>query len=173
MTFSSRILLPSDAEQMRDVRLESLDYYGAMFECFKRKEADRPIDYWKDQCTEKPDHCWFGAFADQKLIGLQGIRIWGESTPEKPTALWWGNYVKPEYRGQGAMKPLYMARLNWAKDHDCDHAVGYVLGGKERPLSILLSLGAKHMFTREMSHGGGPAVPWHWYKIPLSAIGHT
>ena len=65
------------------------------------------------------------------------------------------------------MKPLYEARLDWAVKHGCDHVMVYVLDGKERPLEILLKINAKHMFSRAMSHGGGPTALWHWYKVPL------
>lgn len=166
--FSWRVLTPSDAEAMRDVRLESLRYYGEMFKAFHAQESRKPLDYWREQCTELTSRCWFGAFNGKgRLIGLQGTRIWEKSPPGETLALWWGNYVVDEYRDRGAMKPLYQARLDWALARGCTAAVGYVLPGKERPLQILRELGATFMGREELSHGEGPAVPWDWYRIPL------
>lgn len=166
--FEAKALTVDDAESMRAVRLESLIYYGDMFTSFYNQERQKPMSYWRDQCTEQPDRCWFGLFDGTHLVGLQATRLWEES-PDVPVAFWWGNYGKPEIRNLGGMRLLYEKRLAWAAKRRCPHIMVYVLEGQERPTEILLSLGAEYIYTKNMSHGGGPEVPWIWMKIPLVA----
>jgi GNAT superfamily N-acetyltransferase len=166
--FYARELTVIDAEDLREIRLESLRHYGEIFRNFYEEEAQKPIEYWIKQCTETQSHCFFGLFHDGELVGVMASRQW-EERPGEPIAFWWGNYTRPDFRHLGAAKVLYQKRIEWTKARGFERAFVYVLDGADRPESILQKLGGQKMYSQEMRFAGGPPALWHWYDVPLKS----
>lgn len=164
--FSARALTPVDADDLRDIRLESLRHYGAIFDNFHAQESLKPASYWEQQTTPTPHHCFFGLFFNDELVGVMAARRW-EKDPTGKTALWWGNYTKPDFRGLRATKALYQKRIDWSRRQGMVRAMAYVLDGTERPASILRKIGSKIIRSEEMRFADGPPALWHWHEVPL------
>lgn len=164
--FETRALTIFDAEDLREVRLESLRHYGKIFENFHAREAQKPIEYWEKQCTETAEHCFFGTFFNDELVGVSAARKW-EELPKDHVALWWGNYMKREYQDIGASRQRYIQRIEWCKRRGFSKAVLYVLDGATRPESIIQKLEGQKIDSRKMSFADGPEALWHWYELNL------
>lgn len=162
--YEVRELTPFDAEELREIRLESLRHYGAIFDNFHKKESEKPLSYWIEQSTQTPDHCFFGLFDEDELIGVMAARKW-EERPDDRIAFWWGNYTKPAYRGIGAARSLYQLRAAWTARQGFKTAVFYILDGAARPTEIMLKHGAVKTHSEPMRFFDGPEALWNWYEI--------
>lgn len=161
-----RELTVFDSEELRAIRLESLKSYGQIFDNFYAHELSRPISYWEEQSTQTSDHCFFGLFAYDELIGIMASRRW-ENDVSGRTAFWWSNYTKPAFRGLGLTRDLYQKRINWSQKNGMNHATAYVLDSAKRPQKILENLGGRITYEEDMSFFGGPCAKWKWYRVPL------
>jgi RimJ/RimL family protein N-acetyltransferase len=165
--FRARALTAIDAEDLREIRLESLRYYGRIFDNYHATEAAKPIDYWVEQASETPSRCFFGLFNNNNdMIAVMAARKW-EKCPDGRTALWYGNYIVPQYRGLGFSADLYQCRLDWCQTHRYDKAIAFVQDDIGRSAEILKKLGATKTHSEKISFHGGPAALWHWYEIDL------
>jgi hypothetical protein len=75
MTYSVRPLTSEHAEAARELRLASLLEYGELLANYYALEKAKPVEYWREVCTERPHCCWFGIFEDGRLIGIQSARL--------------------------------------------------------------------------------------------------
>lgn len=162
--FTVRPLTAFDAEDLRDIRLESLRHYGAIFDKFHAQESAKPSQYWNELCKDTRNGCFFGLFYGDELAGVMGAK----TTQDDPNAaLWYGNYTRPAYRGMGAVGPLYQLRADWTRDSGYKAALLYILDGATRPQAIIERMGAKRIHSEQMRFAGGPPALWHWYAIKI------
>ena len=102
MKIDCRMLKPTDAQDYRRIRLESLqcfpECYGACYE----QEKDKTELFFEQKIQEQSeDALMLGAFAGSKLIGLCGL-IAKDSTEYILVQM----YVKPAYAGNGVGQQL-------------------------------------------------------------------
>lgn len=164
--FTVRQLEAWDWPAFKAIRLQALttdnDFIGIPYD----QEAAMTDDQWEKRVTPTADMRYFGLFNHGDLIGMMRCALWDEDTSGR-TALWGGAYIKPEYRGQGLAKPLYMARAKWSATR-YDNAVMYIKEDNARSAGIHLANGAEFAFSRVMERPDRPPALWHWYRVQLA-----
>ena len=165
----TRVLLPSDAQNLREVRLEALQKEGRLFASSYAIENKFPFENWERKCTEDDKHCAMGLFDGAGLIGISLVIPYDNDTSGK-TGLLGQSYIKHEYRGKGLGNLLYSARMKWILEKSSfEGAVVYVRDGNGVSIALNRKAGAQYLETREMMCGDGQLALWHWYKFPLAS----
>jgi hypothetical protein len=165
----TRALLPSDAQYLREVRLEALQKEGRLFASSYAIESKFPFENWERKCTEDGKHCAMGLFAGASLIGISLVVPYDNDTSGK-TGLLGQSYIKHEYRGKGLGSLLYSARMKWVLEKSSfESAVVYVRDDNGVSIALNRKTGAQYLETREMMCGDGQLALWHWYKFPLAS----
>ena len=114
IVIEKRILLISEWQEWKALRLEMLQNYPIMFGASYEQELLRSDDYWKDSLNIDKNNVIFGAFVDGVLVGSVGFYVEHEEK-KKHKGVLWGVYVKPEYRGKGVANDLMQAMIAHAK----------------------------------------------------------
>ena len=109
-----RRLLPSDAAAFQDLRLRGLLESPAAFGSSYEEEVDRPIPAIADSMAEGSGRNVFGAFIDNKLIGVIGVGR-EPGVKEKHRGFIRSMYVEPEARRQGVGKALMGEAVGFAR----------------------------------------------------------
>lgn len=95
-----RRLLPKECDAFWEIRLQSLrdspEAYGSAYE----EEACLSPEERKAHCDWSDDSFVIGAFEDERLVGIVGLRR-ETRVKSRHKALVIGMYVLPEYRAQG------------------------------------------------------------------------
>lgn len=109
-----RRLKPEDAAAFQAFRLSALQEAPTAFGSSFEEEVSFPPSIIEGRLALKPDQGPFGAFEDQKLIGLIAL---GRESKKKLShkALVWGMYVKPSHRGKGIGNALLHEALSLAR----------------------------------------------------------
>jgi GNAT superfamily N-acetyltransferase len=163
----TRVLLPTDAQTLREIRLEALQKDGRLFASSYEIESKLPFENWKWKCTADGKHCTMGLFDGTHLIGITLVLPYDNGTSGK-TALLGQLYIKRIYRGKGLGNLLYSARRKWLLEKSSfENAVLYIRDGNEASTALNRKAGAQYLETREMMCGDGQLAQWHWYKFPL------
>ncbi|AOK08479.1 GNAT family N-acetyltransferase [Burkholderia sp. AU28942] len=100
-----RLLDAADAAQFRSVRLHAIDTSPTSFLPTRDEEAGIPVEEFATRITPSGVQAVFGAFDDDTLIGITGVR---RDTRAKVAhkALIWGVFVASAYRGRGVAQSL-------------------------------------------------------------------
>jgi ribosomal protein S18 acetylase RimI-like enzyme len=107
-----RRLMPDDAGQYREIRLEALQLSSEAFGSTFEHEGSQSLGYFQEALT-KADV--FGAFLETDLVGVAGFRAQA-GAKQAHKGLLWGMYVRPSARGTGAGKSLVKAVLDHARE---------------------------------------------------------
>jgi RimJ/RimL family protein N-acetyltransferase len=165
---TTRALNVEDATAFRTLRLETLQFYGEIFANYRQEMEKKPLEFWREFCTETGDRCLFGLFILGKLTGVMGAQKWDEDNTGK-TTLWSYSYLRPEYRGRGLAASLYQSREKWTKENSrFERAVFYIREESLRSRQIHEKHGAHYLYTKQMQWYDGPWAPWRWYEKQLS-----
>lgn len=165
----ARVLLPRDAQKLREVRLEALQKVGHLFASSYAIESKLPFENWERKCTEDDKHCAMGLFDGAGLIGISLVLPYDNDTSGS-TGLLGQSYIVHEYRGKGLGNLLYSARMKWLLEKSSfESAVVYVRDGNGVSIALNRKAGAQYLETREMMCGDGQLALWHWYKFPLAS----
>jgi RimJ/RimL family protein N-acetyltransferase len=168
----TRVLLSTDAQKLREIRLEALQEDGRLFASSYETESKFPFENWKWKCTADDKHCTMGLFDGTDLIGITLVLPYDNNTSGK-TALLGQLYIKRIYRGKGFGNLLYSARRKWLWEKSSfENAVLYIRDGNEASTALNRKAGAQYLETREMMCGDGQLAQWHWYKIPLGSASY-
>lgn len=108
-----RSLTPEDASVFQALRLRGLQECPTAFASSFEEEFATPIVEIERRLVPKPDAAIFGAFEDQALLALVGIRREG-MVKLAHKAFVWGMYVAPEARGRGVGAELLKYALAYA-----------------------------------------------------------
>lgn len=111
--FSIRAMNQADWAAFRELRLQALRTEPGKFFASYSDEVDKTPDDWQ-QTLAASAHRVFGLYDGARLIGITAAFTWRED-PTGETAILAMSFVLPEYRGQGASKLLYQARLDWIR----------------------------------------------------------
>jgi hypothetical protein len=168
----TRVLLPTDAQSLREIRLEALQKDGHLFASSYAIESKLPFENWEWKCTEDDKHCTMGLFDGTDLIGITLVLPYDNDSSGKTTLL--GQlYIKSIYRGKGFGNLLYSARGKWLLEKSSfENAVLYIRDGNEASTALNRKAGAQYLETREMMCGDGQLAQWHWYNIPLGSASY-
>ena len=110
-----RPLTGNDVPAYRALRQRILDLGdGSCFSnSYIREKNLQTDDAWREWCTETPDHCIFGTFDNDELIGVMMVTRYdgfGDRTVE-----WEAVWLDPRYRRLGIAKCAYEMAQQWTE----------------------------------------------------------
>lgn len=119
-----RRLRPPDAPAYRALMLEALETDSDAFTATRAEHGAQPLAWWVARVSEAPEapEQVFGAFVEDELIGLAGIRFGGRIRTRHKATLF-GMYVRPTRRGTGIGKRLVETVLEAARAHPATQLV--------------------------------------------------
>ena len=109
-----RTLDPSDASAFHELRLAALQESPSAFASSFEEECDTPHAAIAERLAPRPDRCIIGAFEDDRLIGMVGLRR-EEKKKIAHRAILWGVYVAPGARKRGVGRMLMARALEQAE----------------------------------------------------------
>lgn len=110
-----RPLTAADSPAYRDLRQKILNTKDALyFSNSYTREQQLTENQWLEWCTETPEHCILGTFANTELIGILMITRQGGS--DSPIVEWEAAWLEPRYRGIGIGKLAYEKARQWSRD---------------------------------------------------------
>ena len=113
-----RRLKPTEAPDFRRVRLECLQKSPENFGTLYEDEVVKPKLYFEELIEQDtPDVFFFGAFADDNLIGIAGF-VRGNRTKTRHRGEIVSMYVNPDFRGQKTGENLLRALVKAAFELD-------------------------------------------------------
>ena len=108
-----RTLLPAEAAAFWSLRLRALREHPEAFASSAEEEENVPLDVVRARLdSQSPStNLVLGAFVDDKLVGMTGLR---RDTFRKAAhkARLWGMYVSPEFQARGIGKRLLEAAID-------------------------------------------------------------
>ena len=114
MHFAVRVLTEKDAQAMRTLRLHGLKNDAFAFAASFAVEAQQPLSFFEQRCTEPDSTAFFGAFVEDNLVGITSIVR--ESSPKTQHYAWvHAVYTHPDYRAFGVSTSLLDAVIYHAK----------------------------------------------------------
>lgn len=105
-----RELVPEDAEEFRDLRLEALRLHPDAFGSLHEVEAAEPV---ADFAARIARGGLFGGFVDGRLAGMAGFFVDGAAQSRHKGTLW-GMYVRESARGHGLSEAIVNAVVEHA-----------------------------------------------------------
>lgn len=108
-----RPLTPADAAPFNALRLEGLRSDPTAFASSFEEEVDRPLEVVAARLDAGDDGVVLGAFDDEQLVGVVGLRRVARAK-EQHKAYLWGMYVTRTARGLGVGRQLVRAALDHA-----------------------------------------------------------
>jgi ribosomal protein S18 acetylase RimI-like enzyme len=116
MTIEIRPLTAADSKLYRALRLAALADAPEAFGASHADEAARPLAAFTERITPPCPSLVFGAFTEERLIGMAGFLI-GATEKTRHRGTLWGVYVAPEGRGRGLATTLVEAVIGQAARH--------------------------------------------------------
>ncbi len=134
---SIRLLDGGDAECFQALRLHGLRSAPEAFGSSYEDEAGQSINDVRLRLVDRPNAV-FGAFADERLVGVAGFAV-NSKLKQRHKGLLWGVYVDPEWRGHALGKRLTQAVIDYARLHvDTLHATVMAANISARTLYLRL-----------------------------------
>jgi ribosomal protein S18 acetylase RimI-like enzyme len=109
-----RALTSDDASSFQSLRLFALQESPASFASTYDDEKDRSRDDITERLTGTDNQTVFGAFEEERLVGIAGVRR-DPFRQHRHKAHLWGMYVAPDQRGAGVSKLLMAHAIRFAK----------------------------------------------------------
>ncbi|KVC84978.1 GNAT family N-acetyltransferase [Burkholderia ubonensis] len=100
-----RLLDAADAALFQSLRLRAVETSPTSFLPTRDEEAGVSIAEFAARITPTPSQAVFGAFEDDTLVGITGVRR-DARTKVAHKATIWGVFVDPAYRGRGIAQSL-------------------------------------------------------------------
>lgn len=109
-----RRLVPADALAFQALRLAGLQAHPEAFGSTYAEEKDWPVERVRDWLTVRPDAGVFGAFENERLVGVLGLGR--QARPNfAHVGFLWGMYVESQAVGRGVGRALVDAALALAR----------------------------------------------------------
>ena len=108
-----RLLQPEDAAEFQALRLRGLAEAPSAFASSYEEEVSTPVAEIASRLQPKDSGAIFGAFAENRLVGLAGVSR-ESMTKLSHKAYLWGMYVSPEHRGTGVGSLILEQALPYA-----------------------------------------------------------
>jgi ribosomal protein S18 acetylase RimI-like enzyme len=110
-----RALTREDAPSFQSLRLSALKLSPSLFASSYEDEKHRSPDDVIDRVMQTENQAVIGAFTEDQLIGIVGVRR--DLFPQhRHKAHVWGMYVAPGYRGAGVSRMLMSEAIGFAKN---------------------------------------------------------
>lgn len=118
MTYTIRLVSPTDAATLRALRIEALTNYPAAFAADPAKTAAESVEQWAERIrgyVHGDEATVYVAETPDGLAGMCGVgrEHWPKT---RHSAFIWGVYLRAELRGSGAAAELLTACENWARE---------------------------------------------------------
>lgn len=110
VNFVIRRLVPADAEEVREARLEGLKLHPTAFSRDYEQDLRLPIEEWRKRLGSR---AWFGGFVGQELLGIAAFGP-GDSSKTKHVGFLGGMYVREKARGTGMAEAIIRTLLDHA-----------------------------------------------------------
>src|SRR5215831_5368447 len=111
------------------------------------REKQLKTEYaWREWCTETSDHCIFGMFDKNELIGVMMVTRYdgfGDRTVE-----WEAVWLEPRYRRLGIAKQAYERAQEWTERNGYRRVVGFIRTDNTRAREIFERLGGRYICTK-------------------------
>ena len=108
-----RELVVSDWEQLKALRLESLEKHPNLF-AEKLDVAKQRTDKGWQEMIENPKSLILGAFVGDRMVGISAI-FTDRRDPTEKTGILALSYIQEEFRGKELSKDFFTQRLAWAR----------------------------------------------------------
>jgi RimJ/RimL family protein N-acetyltransferase len=143
-----RLLTANDRQAYRALRQRILDRGdGRHFSDSYIREKNLKTDHaWREWCTETPDHCIFGTFDGDELIGILMVTRYdgfGDRTVE-----WEAVWLDPRYRQLGIARRAYEEAQRWTEAHGYNRVVSFIRADNLRMRHIREKQGARLIATK-------------------------
>jgi len=150
--FDLRPLTANDAPAYFERRNHILEIGEGHFfsDSYEREDKLITEQQRRDWCAEKHDHCIFGAFTGQNLVGFVMITQFG--SPNDKTVEWEAAWVDPRYRGSGLTKALYEEVEQWTVSEGYRFVKSFIREDNKRWLDIRRRTGFVEVGTKYVSH---------------------
>jgi len=112
-----RPLTPPDGPLYRELRLAALQDSPSAFASSYEEEEPRPPEHFSERLAGKDQSRVFGAFLGERLVGMVGL-YWQPRPKLRHKAHVWGVFVRPEARGRGCGRALFVALIDYARSLD-------------------------------------------------------
>ncbi|HUY68002.1 MAG TPA: GNAT family N-acetyltransferase [Alphaproteobacteria bacterium] len=165
-----RPLTADDTATYRMLREEILAMGdGRYFSDSYEREARLSESQWYLWCTETPQHCIFGIFDRDYLIGVMMVTQYGEPADRKVE--WEAIWLDPHYRRQGIARTAYRQIQQWTLDRGYDRVILYIRADNKRSQDIHRKQGARYGYTK---HGevwaDGSIADAHVFTMDIHAL---
>jgi RimJ/RimL family protein N-acetyltransferase len=110
VNFVIRKLVPADAEEVREARLEGLKLHPDAFSRDYEQDLALAIDDWRRRLDMR---AWFGGFEGDALLGIAAFGP-GDSSKTKHSGHLGGMYVREKARGTGMAEAIIRTLLDHA-----------------------------------------------------------
>ena len=110
-----RILTPDDASAFQALRLRGLQECPSAFASSYEEERGTPVAVIAERLATQEDRATFGAFQEQRLVGVVGLQR-EQLSKLAHKAYIWGMYVEPTVRSRGVGYRLVAQALSYAAD---------------------------------------------------------
>lgn len=163
-----RLLTAADADAYRAVRRRILEIGDGCYfsDSYMREKQLGTKSAWQEWCTERPDHCIFGTFINNELVGVMMITqydAFGDDTVE-----WEAIWLDQRFRKQGLAKLAYDHVWRWTLDQGYDRVALFIRADNLRSLYIHQKLGARYISTkRNEAWADGSIADVHAFLLDL------
>ena len=110
----TRALSVEDAAAFQKIRLEGILDSPTAFGSSNEEEVQFSLARVEERLAPSVEKAVFGAFVEDKLVGVTGIRRESQLKLRHKASIW-GVYVKPDYRGYRIGRGLLEAAIDCAK----------------------------------------------------------
>ena len=142
-----RPLTAKDVEAYRALRQKVLAIGdGRYFSDSYTREAQLNERQWREWCTETPEHCIFGTFDKDRLIGVMMITQHGAI--QDRTVEWEAIWLDPHYRKQGIAKRAYEQIQKWTIEQGYNRVALYIRADNLRSQQIHRNHGAQYLHIK-------------------------
>ncbi len=162
-----RHLNEHDAFRYRYFRLRALKKEPELMGQSLENEEALSFDHWISETTETQDKCIFGLFDQMRLVGILMARRHNDKDSSGKTAYWGYAYIRPEYRGGGYGKPLYLLREEWTRDKGFTRVVFNFGKKNSKSLKMHRAHGAKYTHKELVTLPNGEQEHWYWFEKDL------
>ena len=147
-TVHVRLLTANDCGVYRALRQRILHLGDGRYfsDSYVREKNLQTEHAWREWCTETPDHCIFGTFDGNELIGILMVTRYdgfGDRTVE-----WEAVWLDPHYRRLGIARRAYEKAQQWTQSQGYNRVVSFIRTNNLRMRHIREKQGARLVATK-------------------------
>lgn len=140
---------------------------GCYFSDSYTREAQLTDKQWNDWCTETNDHCIFGTYLNDELIGVMMVTRQTAFNP-LPTVEWEAVWLDHRYRRLGIARMMYEYVQQWTINQGYKRVILYIRADNLRSLNIHRKLGARYTYTKHQDvWADGSIADCHAFTLDL------